>query len=59
MLGIIVFEDSTVDDENNNQIPTILRINFKPYDCDFVGGINKQFEHNTTNIVAYIRVDQT
>ncbi|OAY79770.1 GDSL esterase/lipase [Ananas comosus] len=35
--AIFVFGDSTVDAGNNNQIPTTLRSNFKPYGRDFAG----------------------
>nr|CAD1840684.1 unnamed protein product [Ananas comosus var. bracteatus] len=35
--AIFVFGDSTVDAGNNNQIPTMLRSNFKPYGRDFAG----------------------
>nr|XP_010913402.1 GDSL esterase/lipase At4g26790 [Elaeis guineensis] len=36
--AIIVFGDSTVDSGNNNQIPTLLKSNFRPYGRDFMGG---------------------
>ncbi|KAG1327070.1 putative GDSL esterase/lipase [Cocos nucifera] len=36
--AIIVFGDSTVDSGNNNQIPTLVKSNFRPYGRDFVGG---------------------
>lgn len=37
--AIIVFGDSSVDSGNNNQIPTILKSNFRPYGRDFEGGL--------------------
>nr|DAD23511.1 TPA_asm: hypothetical protein HUJ06_024974 [Nelumbo nucifera] len=36
--AVIVFGDSSVDSGNNNQIPTILKSNFRPYGRDFEGG---------------------
>lgn len=36
--AIIVFGDSSVDSGNNNNIPTILKSNFRPYGRDFDGG---------------------
>ncbi|KAK8602837.1 hypothetical protein V6N13_085039 [Hibiscus sabdariffa] len=36
--AVIMFRDSTVDPENNNQISTVLKSNFAPYDRDYFGG---------------------
>lgn len=36
--ALVVFGDSTVDAGNNNQIPTLLKSNFRPYGRDFAGG---------------------
>ncbi|KAL7155512.1 hypothetical protein ABFS83_03G079400 [Erythranthe nasuta] len=36
--GVIVFGDSVVDTGNNNNIETIVKVNFPPYGKDFMGG---------------------
>uniref|UniRef100_A0A803QHE1 GDSL esterase/lipase n=1 Tax=Cannabis sativa TaxID=3483 RepID=A0A803QHE1_CANSA len=49
-----IFGDSLVDNGNNNQLETIIKVNNKPYGIDFPGGIATGRFSNGRNVVDII-----